>query len=318
MQGNRLDDMWPTFRRMMLQSPRRVPSGLRVVWLVFWLVLTFGIAFLWNRLIEINLKDLSVEDVLRLVVGGGAWEIFLTYLVARLLPGWISTSFVDAVRYLDTSPRSDDVRRQIRKGMVELLVKLHQAELYSEPRYQRIIVVAHSLGAFIAYDGITYFWSHLDDLLSPDIALQDALEKLQDLEEAASGLPDQTFDADNPLLRDGLVSCYQSAQRGLWQSIREHDHPWLITDFITLGTPMYFTDRLFTRNEQDFARRIERGELSTCPPQSEDNTEGNVSRTRLWFMWLDRDGSRKLGHQTAFCCRSMDQHVVPGAMGVLR
>ena len=32
MQGNRLDDLWPTFRRVLLQPPWRVPAGLRVVW----------------------------------------------------------------------------------------------------------------------------------------------------------------------------------------------------------------------------------------------------------------------------------------------
>jgi hypothetical protein len=36
MRGNRLDDLWPTFRRMLLTNPRNVPSGLRLVWLLFW------------------------------------------------------------------------------------------------------------------------------------------------------------------------------------------------------------------------------------------------------------------------------------------
>jgi hypothetical protein len=299
MQGNRLDDMWPTFRRMMLRLPNKVPSGLRVLWGAFWLALAAVGFFLWRGDIKLNLEELGVGGLIRALIGGGITGIALTYLFARLLPGWITTSFVDVVRYLDTSPRSYEVRREIRKGMVELLVKLHQAKIYRQPRYQRIIVVAHSLGAFIAYDGISYLWSHLDELVPAKRRGEGAPDGLHELEGLASDLPDQTFTTQNPHLGDDKVLPYQEAQRRLWLGIRAQGNPWVITDFVSLGTPMYFTDRLFTRNAKEFAKLIRRGELPTCPPQPEGDPNDDGHATRLWFSW-PHHGRQELDHKAAF------------------
>ena len=64
-----------------------------------------------------------------------------------------TTSFVDVARYLDTAPHSYAARRAIRGGLVDLLHALHDG------RYSRIVIVAHSLGAYIAYDALTSFWA---------------------------------------------------------------------------------------------------------------------------------------------------------------
>jgi hypothetical protein len=37
----------------------------------------------------------------------------------------LTASFVDVVRYIDTSPRSYGVRRDIRKGLIVMLQALH-------------------------------------------------------------------------------------------------------------------------------------------------------------------------------------------------
>jgi hypothetical protein len=85
----------------------------------------------------------------------GVAAAIVSYLIARVLPRWLTSSFVDVVRYLDTSPRSYAVRRDIRKGLVEMLQALHASKA---PRYDRIVLVAHSLGAYLAYDAIAYLW----------------------------------------------------------------------------------------------------------------------------------------------------------------
>lgn len=301
MQGNRIDDLWATIRRMMLKVPWRVPSGLVVVWSLFWLLL-FGAGFLlWQGDLKWDVEEVTGEVLLRTIAGGAAAGVALTYVVARLLPGWLSSSFVDVVRYLDTSPRSYQVRREIRKGIVDLLVNLHKATLETEPgkpRYQRIIVVAHSLGAFIAYDGIAYLWGHANQLLGDDRHRRGAPDGLAELERIASDLPEQCF-AAGTTISEQQVTQYQAAQRQLWLGIRKQGYPWLITDFITLGTPMYFTDRLYTRNVKAFAKKVRGGELPTCPPQSEGDPDNNLNHTKLWFSW--RNGKRReLDHKAAF------------------
>jgi hypothetical protein len=51
---------------------------------------------------------------------------------------------------------------------VELLEKLHESRYGGNPRYNRIVIVAHSLGAYIAYDGISHLWGTMNYQAHPD------------------------------------------------------------------------------------------------------------------------------------------------------
>ena len=61
----------------------------------------------------------------------------------------------DAARYLTPDPPNIKSRRDIRTAGLTLLRGLHEDELR---RYERIILVGHSLGSVIAYDVITWLW----------------------------------------------------------------------------------------------------------------------------------------------------------------
>ena len=268
MRGNRLDDLWPTFRRMLLTNPRNVPSGLRLVWLLFWsLILWCAWALAVGPLSGLSVTDADVaESLLRGLLGGGTVAALLSYLAARVLSRGITRSFVDVVRYLDTSPRSYEVRRAVRKGFIELLRGLHEQTLFGEPRYGRIIVVGHSLGAFIAYDGITYLWGEMNG--ARHARRFAGLEGLVEAEQRAAVLPDRPQrPSGQPPPQE--LRAYQDAQRRLWRSLRGLRHPWRVTDLVTVGTSMYFADRLYLRNRREFDRRVARGELPVSPPISD-------------------------------------------------
>lgn len=286
MQGNRLDDLAPTFRRMLLRSPRKVPSGLRVVWVLFWALLVLTICLLWRREFQFTLGGLTVDEVVSALVGGGVVGGLLVYVMSRLLPSWLTASFVDVVRYLDTSPRSYEARRQIRAGIIKLLTNLH-----NRGDYDRIVVVAHSLGAFIAYDAIAYLWAHQKGLEGWKDRDRSVPPSLHDLEVKASAL------VESPSAEG--VEAYRDAQRKLWLELREREHPWLVTDFVSVGTPMYFADQIYTTSRQEFERRVKRYELPTCPPQPEGKQANNVHDTTLWFSWGD-DEHRELYYGAPF------------------
>lgn len=298
MQGNRIDDLWPVFRRMMLRLPHRVPSSLRAVWLLAWGILVTATGLL----IEADFAFTGTnwfEDAVVLILGGGAVGAVVAYALARLGPGWITSSFVDVVRYLDTSPRSYQVRRDIREGMVDLLERLHDVG-----RYQRIVVVAHSLGAFIAYDGISYLWSRQNVRNRPDGPGPSKPDGLDELEDIASDLPNEAWSeswngSKMPRVPEADVVAYQRAQRRLWRGLRAQGNSWLISDFITFGTPMYFADRLATKNLEQFKERVGRSELATCPPQPEGDERNNARDTERWFSWSD-DGHRVLYYGAPF------------------
>lgn len=268
MRGNRLDDLWPTFRRMLLTSPRNVPSGLRVLWLLFWVAIGwFAWALAAGPLSGLSLTDADlVEGVARVLLGGGAVAAVVSYLAARVLARGITRSFVDVVRYLDTSPRSYQARHDIRQGFIDLLRGLHEQTLFGEPRYGRIVVVGHSLGGFVAYDGICFLWGEMNAARHGRRFA--GLEGLAAAEHAATALVDRpqrpSGEPPSPELRD-----WQAAQRRLWQGLRTLPHPWRITDLVTVGTPMYFADRLYLRSRRAFDQRVARGELPVCPPVSD-------------------------------------------------
>jgi hypothetical protein len=305
MEGNRLSDMWPTFRRMLLQPPWAVPAGLKIVWLLFWVaIVAAGWAFWRGPLADIKLADFSMGSVVGALVGGGVVAVALTYVVAHVLPSWITTSFVDVVRYLDTSPRSYEARRLIREGMIDLLSGLHDSG-----RYQRIILVAHSLGAYIAYDGIAFLWARMnklhdgggvqsDDGVSPD--------GLRELEETASAL--------GPTPSDAQIRAFRRAQRDLWVGLRRHGNPWLITDFVSVGTPMYFAHRLYTKNRLDFDRRVNRRELPACPPLSDLGKKNQINDTERWYSW-NNHGRRVVYEGAPFAVVRWTNVWFPAALG---
>ncbi|MGW5633405.1 hypothetical protein [Streptomyces sp. NPDC003832] len=261
MQGNRLSDMVPVFLKMIRRLP---PRGLRLPWTLCWLLLA---AVGWGILrlgLAFDPDQAVVENLLRIALsafGAGTLGVLLLFLATRFGPSLLTNSFVDVVRYLDTSPRSYAVRRDIRKGFVELLKGLHESEIGGRPRYDRIVVVAHSLGAYIAYDGINSLWGAQHGRFRPGVT--GAPPSLGEFEGAAAALPER---GSGPAPDEAALRRYRAAQWRLWGDLRARGNPWRITDFVSCGTPMCFADRLYTKNREDFDQRVARGEIVTCPP----------------------------------------------------
>lgn len=321
MQGNRLDDMWSTFRRVLFALPNQVPSGLRVVWALFWLGVALTVWAFWaGPLSDLGLLDVTGDEgiarVIRTLIGSSLITSALIYVITKMLPSWMTKNFVDVVRYLDTSARSYDARRNIRKGMVELLDGLHKAkDSDGDPRYQRIILVAHSLGAYIAYDGIAYLWTRMNKLHAgahkqeppPPPDPSNTPDGLAELEAAAQVLLDAEQMGRKATTQQ--VKTYREAQRNLWLGLRKNGNPWIITDFVTAGTPMYMADRIYTKNEKEFRERASLTELPRCPPVSDD-----ASGEPLKYTW--KNGSRKvLYHGAPFAVVRWTNVWFPPALG---
>lgn len=311
MQGNELGDLWSTVRKFLLLRAGYVPSGLLVVWVVAWLLIAVGVwAFVWGPLSHLDLAEGPIiEVVAEVLLGGGLAAILVAWLVTGPLKRWVTSSFVDVVRYLDTSPRSYAVRRDIRAGIIKLLDGLTNSD-----RYDRIVIVAHSLGSYIAYDAISYLWGQYNIRYArpPDQDGQ-APEGLAELEAAASELVAKKGTPAEDAARDR----FRNAQRELWIDLRQDGNPWLITDLITFGSPMYFADRLYTRDYADFARRVKRWELPTCPPQDEGADYNNVNDSDLWFSWKHESGRRMLYHGAPFAVTRWTNMWFPAHAGFL-
>ncbi len=263
MTGNKLGDLLPTLRRLLWRKPSTVPYGIKVLWWIVWALIVLVLAVA----VVIMSRGKTAVGLATLLVGQGIVVTIALQLFNRA-SNVVTRSFVDVVRYLDRSPRSYEVRRAIRKGMVDLLTALH-----AKKRYSRVIIVAHSLGAYIAYDAITYLWPQMCKLHCGPLSdgPVQRLAGLKDLEKAAV-----TVDA-HPLTeltpeQQGELDDFRAKQFRLWQGMRQQGNPWLITDFISVGTPMYFADLLYTKNRQAFDTLVKKAELPVCPPRSETQT----------------------------------------------
>lgn len=258
MQGNKLSDLWATFRRMLFTPIWAVPSGLRVVWLLFWALILYVVWLIAGGTLDLDKLDPST--LVTMVAGGGLTASILTWALTKAIPGKVTASFVDVVRYLDTSPRSYAVRKNIREGMIDFLESLHRLD-----RYERIIIVAHSLGAYVAYDGISYLWTRMNqDHVDPlSEGLKDTRKKKIDKKIVTA------FEVEAELLRNDPKRSperYRSLQRELFNAYRDAGNPWLITDFVTAGTPMYMADKLMTKDRDAFVVSRERRDIAVCPP----------------------------------------------------
>jgi len=285
-----------------------VPVGLAILWLLLWA----GVGWLtwaavWGPLMGV-FGGQTGNDLLRGLVGGGLAAIVATFVVTRLLPRWLTSSFVDVVRYLDTSPRSYAIRREIRGGIIDLLKGLHE---YG--RYSRIVVVAHSLGSYIAYDAISYLWAEMAKLHEgPMLSGKEAggatggsqPDGLGDLEKAASHLDGSP----------SSIESYQKAQQALWTGLREKGNPWLVTDFISFGSPMYFAHQLYTRNRAQFDERVRKHEFVTCPPENEGKERNNVNGQLRFFSW-NNGGVRVLHDAAPFAVTRWTNLWFPAAFG---
>ncbi len=128
----------------------------------------------------------------------------------------------DAARYYRAAPANIAVRRAARKLAVDRLRALHH-----DGRYDRIVVVAHSLGTVIGYDMLRAYWSDMNDRLGdpggrPDFAAQDR--------RGARGTP---LD----------VAAWRGAKPALLAALdtlprRDPGIRWMVSDFVTLGSPL--------------------------------------------------------------------------------
>jgi hypothetical protein len=155
----------------------------------------------------------------------------------------------DAARYLSPTPQNVGIRQKIRSEGVRIVRGLQESR-----KYDRIIIVGHSLGSVIGYDIVTHLWDEYNTKHTrPDRPNQAALKKLQAAGRALTGDP-------------ATLQEYRTAQRALWREQRGLGNPWLITDFITVGSPLTYGPMLFARNDDEFTHRQADRELPTCPP----------------------------------------------------
>jgi hypothetical protein len=221
-----------------------------------------------------------------------AWAIVGFYLAVNA--AFLQPYLGDAARYFRNSPANVAVRREIRKQAVDLLDRLH-----ASGRYDRIIIVAHSLGSVIAYDMLRAYFSRIcDELPSPSGLGPEVAE----IDNATWQPGAEASPIDKKALREKARKAIASIADATTSSALPAEtirKSWLITDLVTIGAALTHAHFLMCLGktqldlQNDFTRRVREREFPTCPPQRLDN-DGLLS------FWNPRTGAREFHHGALF------------------
>lgn len=209
------------------------------------------------------------------------------YLAANA--AFLQPSLGDAARYFRNSPGNVAVRREIRRQAVNMIETLHLSG-----HYDRVVVVAHSLGTVVAYDMLRAYYSRVNETLPRPDPQNDEFEKVD------TGALDKTSAraAGRRVIAQFAQMLDEAKQRIASGQAKPRDaemRAWLVTDFVTLGSPLTHALYLMCRGEaegdlkKDFERRVREREFPVCPPRKMDGDN------RLTF-WNPKVAERQFHH----------------------
>ena len=247
-------------RQLLFRWP--VPRKILPAWLLSWFLIVLFIAAGAARFVGWSPPwiDYFLSGGVVFILGMTAWRL--------LGKSFVLNSVGDAVRYL--TPRPDNIahRQAIREAGVDLLDTLHRTGIFD-----RIVIVGHSLGSVIANDIITHYW----------IQVHEQHLRLPKISNKAVTALERALGENDPV--EG-----QKRQHDAWKKARANGLPWLITDLVTVGSPLSTASFLMAHDDQTFERAKLDRELPTCPPVAE--MEGKKKRVTFDRNYTDRFGGR--------------------------
>jgi hypothetical protein len=267
--------------QLLFRNPvTNVPPKLLLAWLLLWL-LSLSVAALAvattvpgdATIFSTRFSDIIVFNWL---YGLQTWQL----AAATALLAYVTHKFVvpyagRVVRYTLAEPDNIAVRKEVRERGLQLLGELHTAE------YDRIILVGHSLGSIAAYDLITYFWAErtaAQTVKKPSSEF-DALCRLckaaEDLTVAAEASAEKNSKLSLKAAQTALKTAqeaFHNAQTEFCRLLRLRAEPekrWIISDLVTLGSPLTHAEFLMAKNKKDLENRKVAREFPTSPPTGE-------------------------------------------------
>ncbi len=170
----------------------------------------------------------------------------------------------DVAGYLGAHPDTVAGRHLVRDRGLQLLRRLHE-----DPAYERIVIVAHSLGSVVAYDILHLLWEELGPTNEnpPGKQVRQALANYDHLVLELNQKYGIKRWSDQDLQR------YCAAQSNVSDAIRaqgtvprkdgrKSNAYWKITDFITAGSPLSHAQFLLARGAVNFGKLKKRTVVS--------------------------------------------------------
>lgn len=269
LRGNAWSRLTPLVTKFLLRGWRNVPGSLRFLWLLVWTVILALIIAALFVAVSPDVQKKTPAGLFEFWLSGTAWPTWLERLLAVVIPtifGVLVAAggkllldyFGDVARYLDPHPDNVAARQRIREGAVDLLRRLHDDRVSPA---DRIVVVAHSLGSFVALDALRFLWTEAywqplkrSDYPESAARAQAALERVEQL----------GYKLDEG--KAATAEEFQAAQRDLLLARSHVLDRWRVSDLITLGSPLAHAPMLLARDRHELMRLQDLRELPRCPP----------------------------------------------------
>lgn len=245
----------------------------------------------------------DVFDVIFLTIQfrpAAVWLIGFLAVFSALAAIFLVPYVGDAARYLRDAPDNIEARNRIRALGLAILQDLHAqtGRDGSSPRYDRIVIVAHSLGSIIAYDVLRAFFVEQMAKVPVSPELADGLRPIDELPEAAVAAIDITArpEAGGLVWRtltevpSGRMSPldYQNMQKRAFDAVAAHARapdskasagaPWRISDIVTVGCPLTHAALLMTNGgrDEELEGKVTSREFPVAPPVRAEGERGRV------------------------------------------
>ncbi|WP_395396834.1 hypothetical protein WBP07_29655 [Novosphingobium sp. BL-8A] len=282
---------------LMFRRLRDVPRRLVPVWGISWAtaLLVVGLG-LWS-----SVQYLLGHAVVPTPAAKAPWFLLA---VLGFLSALVRSYAGDAAVYFSPAPANIEARQKIRAAGLDLL-----ENVMSSGRYDRIIVVGHSLGSVIGYDVLNLAWQKHFDAVRDQLSAAWARGERPRVEDAAIRAAEAVAKRlrDNsdtsPATLERLAGEWRVVSRAVAEEQARNGFAWPVTDFVTLGSPLTYADMLLARNTVDFTRRTQERELPHCPPARELTGR---------FSFSHRDVDDKGGEQRATVLHSAAMFAVTG------
>lgn len=301
-----VDTTWGDFRRwltgLLWRHPREVPPRLRLLWVLLWLIVASifvsGLASPLPKLLETLGLDASW---LRRMFSWPYWAWVATgsLLMGGVVKGLATAYFGDVARYVSAAPHNIRVRKEARERGLKLLSEITNAtnapsrDGQPDHKYDRIVLVGHSLGSVLAHDLVWLAWNELSrepfaDGSPAHLAVQACERAGYDLLVAAGAKESSTGIlgerrrgyVPRPKVRlpdfDDKLAAYRLAQRKLLRVLargQDLKRRWIISDLVTVGSPLTHASVLVARNAQDLNNKVSLREVLHCPLLDNDEDE---------------------------------------------
>ncbi len=262
-----------SFKLLFLKTPskslKKHIGFVRRAILVFALLLLVAVAGSY-----LLFKDYLKDWLALSIFGASIWVLakLIWTMISNSVAGVIQSSIGDVVKYTIPSPKNISVREKIRKGGIELLRNLHDAKApNNELKYQKVVVVAHSLGTVVAYDMLTSLFAQYHGAYAkvPPTFNQ----KIPD-EPINQVMLQKLFESYHQPNHAG--NSYQNNQALLFDEYQQLGNQWRVSHFVTMGSPLTHASVILTKGEEDFNRKKGQREFPVSLPQL-DHSDNHFS-----------------------------------------